>query len=330
MNCKVTVWCTVYNHEKYLRKCLDGFVMQKTNFPFEVIVHDDCSTDSSKEIIQEYAKQYPDIICPVLENENQYSKGRINEIMMQYVRSKYFAICEGDDYWSSPYKLQKQFDYMEKDLSCVLCVHNTVIHDLSNRVKDKLFFEEKTIHELSAKEVFFGWNVHTSSYFIRASAFDLPKKFYNVWCGDYVMLTFLFTKGRVVSLPNVLSVYNYSNPDGVTMLNAGLYEREKAAQVKRMEYLRDLDEITDRRFHDIIDERIREILLVMKLNKCEISCTNMQYGAIKRIIKDIVNDEYYVIYKNKLSRKAKLKQWIKYEFSLGCLIYIVYKKYIVG
>ena len=119
----VTIKCMVYNHEPYLRQCLDGFVMQKTNFSFEAIVHDDASTDDSANIIREYAKKYPDIIIPIYETENQYSKGGfelIIKIMNDYIRGKYIAICEGDDYWTDPYKLQKQVDYLESHSECGL------------------------------------------------------------------------------------------------------------------------------------------------------------------------------------------------------------------
>lgn len=120
----VSIQCLVYNHEPYLRQCLDGFVMQETNFPFEAIVHDDCSTDGSAAIIREYAEAYPDIIKPIYETENQYSKGdgSLDRIMREVISpsSKYIAICEGDDYWTDPYKLQKQVDYMEAHPECGL------------------------------------------------------------------------------------------------------------------------------------------------------------------------------------------------------------------
>lgn len=112
---KVTIKCLVYNHEPYLRQCLEGFVMQKTNFPFEAIVHDDASTDGSAAIIKEYAEKYPDIIKPIYETENQYSKhdGSLRRIMDAHTRGKYVAYCEGDDYWIDPLKLQKQVDFLE-------------------------------------------------------------------------------------------------------------------------------------------------------------------------------------------------------------------------
>ncbi len=115
----VSIRCLVYNHEPYLRQCLDGFVMQKTDFPFEAIVHDDASTDGSAAIIREYAGKYPDIIKPIFETENQYSKhdGSLARVMDAAIHpdSKYVAWCEGDDYWIDPYKLKKQVDVMESN-----------------------------------------------------------------------------------------------------------------------------------------------------------------------------------------------------------------------
>lgn len=118
----VTILCLVYNHEQYLRQCLEGFVMQKTNFKFEAIVHDDASTDNSASIILEYAAKYPDIIKPIIETENQYLKrdGSLGKIMDSHIHGKYVAYCEGDDYWIDSLKLQKQVEYLEKNPEYVL------------------------------------------------------------------------------------------------------------------------------------------------------------------------------------------------------------------
>ena len=118
LNIIVAIKCLVYNHEPYLRDCLEGLVMQKTNFRFVAVVHDDASTDNSAAIIREYGEKYPDIIKPIYEIENQYSKhdgslGRIMNAAIDATGAKYVALCEGDDYWTDPYKLQKQVDFME-------------------------------------------------------------------------------------------------------------------------------------------------------------------------------------------------------------------------
>lgn len=124
----VSIRCLVYNHEPYLRQCLDGFVMQKTNFKFEAIVHDDVSTDNSAEIIREYAAKYPEIIKPIYETENQFSRGGdyLDKIVNNACRGKYIAICEGDDYWIDPYKLQKQVDLLENS-NFSICTHGYII-----------------------------------------------------------------------------------------------------------------------------------------------------------------------------------------------------------
>lgn len=111
----VSIICITYNHEPYIRQCLDGFMMQKTNFRFEVLIHDDASTDNTANIIREYEAKYPDIIKPIYQKENQYSKGvKIGQTYLYpNAKGKYIAECEGDDYWTDPLKLQKQVDVLE-------------------------------------------------------------------------------------------------------------------------------------------------------------------------------------------------------------------------
>ena len=119
----VSVRCTAYNHEPYIAQALDGFLMQKTNFPFEVIVHDDASTDRTAEIIREYEARFPKIIKPIYETENQYSKrdGSLGRIMDAACKGKYIAFCEGDDYWTDENKLQMQVDFLEGNQEYGLC-----------------------------------------------------------------------------------------------------------------------------------------------------------------------------------------------------------------
>lgn len=119
----VSISCITYNHAPYIRQCLEGFVMQKTNFAYEVLIHDDASTDGTADIIREYENKYPDIIKPIYETENQWSKGRVGSIVFNIPRAngKYIALCEGDDYWIDPNKLQKQVDYLETNTNHDLC-----------------------------------------------------------------------------------------------------------------------------------------------------------------------------------------------------------------
>lgn len=122
----VSVCVITYNHCNYIRQCLDGILMQQTNFPFEVIVNDDCSTDGTAEIVKEYESKHPQLFKVTYQTENQYSKGvrgMFPRFCFPRARGKYIALCEGDDYWTDPLKLQKQVDFLEKNPDYVLCTH---------------------------------------------------------------------------------------------------------------------------------------------------------------------------------------------------------------
>lgn len=206
---KVTIQCTVYNHEPFLRQCLDGFVMQKTDFRFEAIVHDDASTDGSAAIIREYAEKYPEIIKPIFEKENLYSKrdGSLRRVMYANTHGKYVAICEGDDYWTDPYKLQKQVDFLESHPDYVMCSHrwreymqtedafseiaefpeSGVEYDLNTLVHGKWFFQPLTV-------------------VYRRDALDLDRFTYK-YAIDVVLFYELLKQGKGYCLPDVMAVY---------------------------------------------------------------------------------------------------------------------------
>ena len=151
----VTIQCITYNHESYIRQCLEGFVMQKTNFRFEAVVHDDASTDGTAVIIREYAEKYPNIIKPIFEIENQYSKhdGSITRIMNEHTHGKYVAMCEGDDFWTDPYKLQKQVDFLESHPNYGL------VHTYFNYVntEDQIIPPPTLFHEQLQSRIFDGY-----------------------------------------------------------------------------------------------------------------------------------------------------------------------------
>jgi glycosyltransferase involved in cell wall biosynthesis len=123
----VSIICTVYNHESFITQCLDGFIAQRTNFPFEIIVHDDASTDNTKAIIKNYEMKYPDLFNNIYQTENQFIKKDVNiwaDIMFPKAKGKYIALCEGDDYWTDPNKLQKQVDFLEANVNASLVFSN--------------------------------------------------------------------------------------------------------------------------------------------------------------------------------------------------------------
>jgi glycosyltransferase involved in cell wall biosynthesis len=127
----LSVICATYNHEEFIRDAVDGFLIQTTDFPFEVIIHDDASTDATVNIVKDYIEKYPRIIRAIFQKENQYSLGhKIIPIVFPHARGRYVALCEGDDYWNDRDKLQKQCDFLNANPAYATCIHNvTVLYD---------------------------------------------------------------------------------------------------------------------------------------------------------------------------------------------------------
>lgn len=207
----VSICCLVYNHEKYLRKCLDGFIMQKTNFKYEMLIHDDASTDGSADIIREYEAKYPDIIKPIYQTENQYSKGVKISWKYQYPRAKgkYIALCEGDDYWTSKYKIQRQFDYMESHPEMGLCVHQVARYDeMSNCYS--LQTDHSSDKDYTVDEVILGGGglFGTNSIFLRTrNLLAMPSCFDNKYMEDFQLVLYSTICGGCHYFRDVLSVY---------------------------------------------------------------------------------------------------------------------------
>lgn len=206
----VSVCCTTYNHENYISEAIDGFLIQETNFPFEIIIRDDCSTDKTAMIVRAYTEKYPKIIKPIYETENQYSKGvRPMPVVFKKAVGKYFALCEGDDYWTDPLKLQKQVDFMEENDECSMCFHNVQIIN-ENKLANSSFYDHLETKEYSVEEVLTKWTVPTCSTIFRA---EISKKIplnSNFKVGDNVLFTTCAMYGKLFCINEEMGVYRKS------------------------------------------------------------------------------------------------------------------------
>lgn len=274
----VSVSCVVYNHAKYLRKCLDGFVMQKTNFKFEVLIHDDASTDGSQDIIREYEKKYPDIIKPIYQIENQYSKHISIGKTYQYPRAKgkYIAFCEGDDYWCDDNKLQKQFDIMETNPDCSMCVHR--VQDVSEGGKTLNTFHPIKMplfnkFDLNEYLIFISNGqfhpFQTSSYFMKKEVLDKmygdsPEFVKMSKVGDVVTVLLSLTYGKIYYVKDVLSHYRVDSLGSWSVRNMKSNEHIAVHQKNMMDVLELFNEYTKFEHCDILNE----IILNKKLYIC--------------------------------------------------------------
>ena len=209
---KVTIRCITYNQKDYIRQCLDGFVMQRTNFRFEAIVHDDASTDGTAEIVREYAEKYPDIIKPIFETENQYSKhdGSLGRIMNANTRGKYVAICEGDDYWTDPLKLQKQADFLDANPQCSLTYH-ACKNVFSTPCKVNILYGECVKESYSDIDILSIYPFQTATVMYRKDILDsdLYKKAQEIGCtaGDQILFLTASRFGTIEGVNEQMSVY---------------------------------------------------------------------------------------------------------------------------
>lgn len=211
---RVSICCTAYNHVDYIRQCLDGFVMQKTSFPIEVLIHDDASTDGTQDIIREYADKYPDIIIPIYQTVNQYSKGVKVSLIYNYSRAKgkYIALCEGDDYWTDPYKLQKQVDFLESHPDYVMCSHRFDQYYEEERRLEKE--QDESFHgaDYDLKNLIGGkWLTQTLTVMYRRSALDLQHYESYGMSMDIILFYALLKEGKGYCFPDVMGVYRYHN-----------------------------------------------------------------------------------------------------------------------
>ena len=203
----VSICCITYNHEKYIRECIEGFLMQKTSFPIEILIYDDASTDKTQEIIKYYANDNQNIIS-FLQTENQWQHKRYGLIdwLFPAAKGKYIALCEGDDYWTDPLKLQRQVDFLEVNQSYNICfTYSSVIGDSATVISgsDKL-----TVMQYTQYDILIGKKYQTRTATILARSFALKTKFNNkIHNGDTWFKIMATRNSRGIVLPFNSAVY---------------------------------------------------------------------------------------------------------------------------
>jgi len=221
MDATVIIWCITYNQKNYIKNALDGFLIQKTNFPIEVVVHDDASTDGTTEIVRDYVQKYPEIFTPMIETENQWKKGGLKRIIAlmneKHRRGKYIAFCEGDDYWTDENKLQRQVDFLDNHQDYSMCFHSAM-KKYECKAKAWINCEDIEDRDYNPTEVFINWTIPTASIVCRNKAMEFYEKLKNPQCIQnydiFIVLSCAMT-GKLRGMHQQMSVYRIQG-DGLT------------------------------------------------------------------------------------------------------------------
>ncbi|MDN7244595.1 glycosyltransferase family 2 protein [Planococcus shenhongbingii] len=300
---KVSIACMTYNHESYIAETIESFLMQETDFNYEILIHDDASTDRTQEIIRQYEQKYPDIIKPIYQVENQFSQNIIVEyINHRRAKGKYIAFCEGDDYWTHPEKLQKQVEYMEAHPETSMCIHaaKRVEAKTKRKIADIRPFKESKV--MTVEEViegggdFFATN---SMIYSREKLAIWPEFYFNGVVGDYPMVIFGALQGEFYYMDEDMSSYRVNSEGSWTQREFSTIAKKKKHYAEVARTLDEIDEYTDYRYSQAIQNAKKGHQFYLLL--------------IQGKFKEIRQEEFLDLY-NKMGIRYKLTSRMKHYF----------------
>lgn len=218
---EVSVVCLAYNQESTIERMINSILNQETTFAYEILIHDDFSTDQTRTIIERYARLYPEKIVPIYQTENQFSKGKKISVDFVYplVKGKYVAFCEGDDFWICSTKLQQQYEALETHGDCSLCVHDVICVNSESKIINKKFPRINIINDYIKSDDYFKyelvycpWLFQTTSYFVRSSIIrricnERPKFFFDYPVGDLPLVLLCLEVGDCIYIKQQMSAY---------------------------------------------------------------------------------------------------------------------------
>lgn len=257
----LSVWMIAYNHEDYINQALDSILKQNVSFNIEIVIGEDCSTDNTRKLIEDYKILYPELVKPIYYDENKGIQKNFAHVMEQ-CKGKYIALCEGDDYWTDPHKLQKQFDFLEANPSYSMCCHGTVEVDQEGKVFKVANRDEP---EITLSQVLQeGWFIRTASMVFRRVALKggFPDFFYTSYSTDYILQIMLLKQGNAWYLPEVMAAYRH-HAGGVSKSNKAIqFERWN----RKISLLDQLNSFTGNKHEKEIKFHKRAIVKAISIN----------------------------------------------------------------
>ncbi|RQW88744.1 MAG: glycosyltransferase [Geobacter sp.] len=230
---KVSICCITYNHADYISEAIEGFLKQKTDFDYEIIIHDDCSTDNTQKIINLYYENNKDKIKRIFQHENIKSKGKaVFPITFEKAKGKYIALCEGDDFWTDPFKLQKQVDLLDANPEYPFCFHPIYWLEQESKKVHKTYYGAPGIKEYYTLDELLEYSnfIPTASVVFRNRSFkELPEWYFNCPIGDYAfhLINLCFTQKNTFGFINDFMAVYRRHACGMHGGNSLTYNRER-------------------------------------------------------------------------------------------------------
>jgi len=302
----VSVISITYNHEPFIRACLEGFMMQQTSFPVEFIIHDDASTDHTADIIREYYQKRPDLFHVIIEKENLYSQHKpIMQPLYDMAQGKYVALCEGDDYWIDPLKLQKQFNYMEQHPQCNVCSHRVKVYEefSSSKMEDRKIKEgDYYAGDILKNNLYF----YMCSLFYKRSFFlaEKPSFFRRNACAEIGIVLYMVKDSYCHQFSDIMGTYRLQNRNSVSKKDRSTRENYRDLMQRCLLFWRDVDTFFDHKY---------TIPISYKIRFCEdgIGCSSSNF--FKRF--------YYYISHKKSFKKEMTKYYTRLVFIPNFYVY---------
>lgn len=255
---KVSVQMVTYNHEKFIAKAIDSILMQRTNFDYEIVIGEDCSTDNTRNIIIDYQNKYPEKFKLLL-NEKNLGMHKNGVQTLQACTGEYVAILEGDDYWTSPDKLQKQVNFLDNHPECVLCFHNVseVYIDGSREPHDACRSDQKEFSTI--EDLLEGNFIPHCTILYRRGLVDIPDWFSSLPMGDWPHHILLALHGQIGYINEVMAAHVF-HPAGVWYSFSQSWLKEAKAKIQVYDQLQTCFE-PNSKYRKIIDRILPTLCL---------------------------------------------------------------------